>query len=845
MSIRADRASLTRKHKISITALKAENKKLRLDNKKQKKWLESYQRIFENSQDALLILKNRQFVDANNASIELLGYPDKEQLINSEPFQLSPAFQDDGMKSSIKEHQMMDLAVTHGSHRFEWTHLRFDGTPILLEVLLVTISTAPEESFYTIWRDISDKAMNRKRIEASEERFRALVESTSDFIWEVDQEARYTYASPKIEEILGYTPSEILGDTPFALMPEHIREQVEKQFFSVLKSGQSFQNLENINYHKNGKPVLLETSGVPFFNNRNELAGYRGIDRDITSRKHAEEQLVLSESVFSNSIEGIAITSPDATIEQVNNAFTTITGYSREEVLGNNIRILKSNRHDDEFYKEMWDKLLAEGKWSGEIWNRKKDGSAYPEWLSISEIRNIKGETTNYISIFHDISERKVKEEQLEFLAFHDPLTKLPNRRLFYDRLNISLQTAIRTGEKLALIHMDIDDFRHINDSMGHHFGDDLLCSVANRISNICRSSDTLARYGGDEFVIILTHLKDTQEALDCSNRLLYLFDKPISVSKEETHTSISIGISVYPDDGETIITLEKNSDLALTRAKERGKGQVYFFHKELNEAFLRRTFLINSLRRAVRDFSSFSMVYQPKVDAELNSIKSVEALIRWRKDGAPVSPEEFIPIAEDTNLIITLGNWILHTALSDMKKVHESGHCDISFSINLSTKQFNDSRLFSTIEKLTSEIGIDRSKLLLEITESAPVENIDDAIKIMKRFNTININFSMDDFGKGHSSLNNLKRFPLKELKIDRSFITDIPHNQDDIAISKTIINMAKTLGCQVVAEGVETEAQLSFLQAQGCHLIQGYLFYKPLPLTELLIALENSADL
>ncbi|MCK5736794.1 MAG: EAL domain-containing protein [Spirochaetaceae bacterium] len=813
-------------------------REMKTELKSLQKYEECYRSIFENSLDAVLILRNRKISELNKAVLTMLGYRDKESILEKQLFQLSPKKQSNGEISAEKEIGAMDITVRLGSFRFEWTFLKSNGSTALAEVLLTFVSNENgEEVIRSTWRDLSERK--------SEERFKDLVETTSDFIWEVDRNARYTYASPRIKELLGYNPGEIIGKTPFDFMLDERKTQVMETITSLALKGESFQYMENISLHKNGTQVTLESSGVPYFNEEGLFAGYRGIDRDITTRKKVEEQLLLSESVFTNSIEGIAITTPDGTIQKVNKAFTDITGYSSEEALGKNPRILKSDRHNDAFYEKMWQDLITIGQWSNEIWNRKKDGSAYPEWLSISAIKNEEGEITNFISVFHDISEKKSSEEQLEFLAFHDPLTKLPNRRLFYDRLNISIQTSVRTESKLALLYMDIDNFKNINDSYGHPFGDEVLCRVKDRINSICRSSDTFARYGGDEFVIILNRLKTAQEAMEFSNRLIDLFKNPISIFKEDVYTSLSIGLAIFPDDGSDIIALEKNADLALYKAKNEGKDQVYSFHTGLKDSFLRKTFLINNLRQAVKNYSSFSIVYQPKVDAEQKTIRSVEALLRWNLDGKEVGPDEFIPIAEETNLIIPLGDWVLKTALSDMKTVHDSGYSDIAFSINLSTKQFNDSRLFNTIEKLTAEIGIKRSKLFFEITETAPMDNIDEAVRIMKKINTIGINFSMDDFGTGHSSLSNLKKFPLKELKIDRSFIMDIPHDKNDTAISKTIIDMAGILGCQVVAEGVETEAQLNFLTEHGCNLIQGYLFYKPLPLEKLLDVLNKPIDL
>ena len=596
------------------------------------------------------------------------------------------------------------------------------------------------------------------------------------------------------------------------------------------------------------------------------------LEKADTEAKRTQAELMLTDNVFKNTIEGIVITDPSGSIQRVNRAFTEITGYTEEEAIGQNPRILRSDRHSSEFYQQMWEKLLDGGQWSGEIWNRRKDGSAYPEWLSISSLKNDQGDISHFISLFHDISEIKMREEELQFLAFHDPLTQLPNRKLFYDRAKVALRTAKRFGRKMGLLYMDMDNFKTINDAYGHPFGDEFLCSVKEIISSICRESDTFARYGGDEFVIILNNLKTSHDAIDFSERVIDLFKAPLNVREEKIYTSISIGLSVFPDDGDDIVTLEKNADMALYEAKRRGKRNTFRYRQNLEDEMLRKVSLERRLRDAIVDFSSFKLFYQPKVDIVSHTIYGVEALLRWLPDGEMISPADFIPIAEETNMIIPLGEWIIHQAMSDIKTIHD--HFDTSheirpptssdysnlpianadngkkmddapwrpyLSINLSGKQFNDGNLFNIIEGALKESGYDRSRLIFEITESIPMHNTERSIKIMNRFNDMGMALSIDDFGTGYSSLSYLKRFPIHELKIDRSFIKDLPDDKLDAAISQTIITMANNLNFQVVAEGVETREQLMFLKDHGCRLIQGFLFYKPLPINALQDVMET----
>lgn len=678
---------------------------------------------------------------------------------------------------------------------------------------------------------ISQLEEAQTEIRKSEERFRGLVESTADWIWEVDQNAVYTYASPRVEDILGYRPEEVIGKTPFDLMTEDEKERVGGIFSAIVAKQQAFFSLENMNIHKAGDLVSMETSGVPFFDDSGQLLGYRGIDRDISKRKQNEEALLMTESVFTNTIEGIAITDREGTIQRVNQAFCDITGYTREEAVGSNPRILKSDRHDSRFYQGMWEDILGKGQWSGEIWNRRKDGSAYPEWLSISALRNPDGDITNFVSLFHDISEKKLKEEQLQFLAFHDPLTHLPNRKLLYDRTAVSIKNARRAKEKVGLLYMDLDNFKHINDSYGHPFGDEFLIKVKDRINTVCRESDTFARYGGDEFVIVLNHIRKEEEVIEFSNRVLDLFKTPVTIMGEEVFTSVSIGLAIFPDDGMDLVTLEKHADMALYEAKRDGKRRSFHFKQGLKDKMLRKIRLENALRGAVQGFPDFNVAYQPKVDTAVdNKIKGVEALLRWHMDGEPVSPGEFIPVAEESNLILPIGEWLMKKAMTDIKEIHDMGCPDLSLAINLSTKQFNDKNLFDTIEATIRETCFPPEKLCLEITESIPMENAKRAIDIMTRLAGLGIQLSMDDFGTGYSSLSVLKNFPLNELKIDRSFVRDLPANKNDAAICKTIIHMAGELGFQVVAEGVETDLQLGFLKANNCSIIQGFRFYKPM---------------
>ncbi|MCG8564662.1 MAG: EAL domain-containing protein [Desulfobacterales bacterium] len=670
-------------------------------------------------------------------------------------------------------------------------------------------------------------------IRAGRERFQSLVETSSDWVWEMGPDFTYTYVGAKVEDILGYEPNELLGKSLFDLVPAGKGSAWKAGHRELMYQG--YNRVEVQLTHRNGEVKILESSGISLVDSQGRCVGFRGMDRDVSQQKQIEAQLLLSQRIFDNTVEGIAVTDLKGQIRRVNPAFCEITGYSRADALGMNIRMLRSQRHDPEFYLAMDSQVASEGYWCGEIWNRRMDGSAFPEWLSISLVPDPGGQPSSRVYIFHDISEKKLKEEQVKFLSFHDPLTRLPNRKLFYDRAQVALMTAKRKKRRVGFLFMDMDNFMEINDTFGHPFGDAFLCAVKDRIGGICRKSDTFARYGGDEFVIVLNDIVDSHAVEAFARRVITLFKTPVMVEETEVFTSVSIGISIYPDDGVELVTLEKNADMALGEAKRDGKRKYCLFQQTLGDRLIRKTQLENELRRSITDFVSFSLHYQPKVDVLENRITGVEALLRWEYDGNLVSPGEFIPIAEENNSILPLGEWVMQRAMLEIKQLHDMGYGDISLAINLSSKQFKDARLFEKIKSLLALTGFDKSRLCFEITESIPMADVEGGIRIMEEFKRMGIQLSLDDFGTGYSSLGYLNKFPIQELKIDRSFIKDLPLKADDSAISRATLKMAHSLDLQVVAEGVENLEQLNFLKENGCRYIQGYLFYKPMPLSEL----------
>jgi diguanylate cyclase (GGDEF)-like protein/PAS domain S-box-containing protein len=563
---------------------------------------------------------------------------------------------------------------------------------------------------------------------------------------------------------------------------------------------------------------------------------------DITERKENEYLLLMSESVFSHTMEGIMITDPDGTIVRINPAFTQISGYSEEEVCGRNPRFLNSHHQPGDFFREMWGSLEKAGTWSGEVWNRRKSGEAFPEWLTINSINDEKGELIHYVGIFKDISDIKESEEKLRYQVSHDALTGLPNRILFEDRLNRAIARAKRGNLSLVVLFLDMDNFKNINDSLGHQAGDDFLKIIAERLVQSCRGEDTVARLGGDEFVILIPELTEQHNIIEITNRLQETVGEPLLFNTHELHPMVSIGVTVYPEDGTSPQMLMKNADLAMYKAKEMGKGTYSLFNQEMNRQVRKRMDLENLLKKSLRRNEMY-MVYQPKVSPQTGKITGMEALVRWQnKVMGLISPVDFIPLAEESGFILTLGDWVLEKSLSDLQDILSVTGDRYEMAVNLSPRQFRDKKLIERIKAVMGKIGTDPSLVNFEITEHAAMEKSEESLAIMKQLRQLGVRLSIDDFGTGYSSYSYMTQFEMNCLKIDKSFIDEVPDHRNPSAIMKNIIDLGHTLNMEVVAEGVETEAQVKFLAESGCDIIQGYYYYKPMSKEDLINVLTNN---
>jgi diguanylate cyclase (GGDEF)-like protein len=488
--------------------------------------------------------------------------------------------------------------------------------------------------------------------------------------------------------------------------------------------------------------------------------------------------------------------------------------------------------------------LNEKGRWQGEVWNRHKDGAPYLVMQNISAIKDSYGEIVQFAAVFHDITEAKRDEEEIKYQAYHDLLTGLANRALFNDRLKQAIGRANRDKKKVALLFIDVDDFKNINDNFGHHAGDLLLQGIGIRLTACVRETDTVSRYAGDEFVVIMENTKDGKSVASVAEKILRSLSEPYTYQGKKIVSTVSIGISIYPTDGESVEAMVTNADLAMYHVKDKNKNNFSFFTKSLNEQATRRHELEYKMREALERIE-FTVYYQPKVSISSGKITSMEALVRWKSGNEIIPPSAFIPLAEDTGLIMPIGEFVLFSACEQLKAWQDMGYKDLTVSVNISARQIDNQNLLEVVRFALAETGLDANSLCLEFTETSIMEDMDAAITTLKGIKDLGVHISLDDFGTGYSSLSHLRTFPIDELKIDRFFIISVPDNREDSAIATTVISMAQNLNLRVVAEGVETKEQLDFLRSAGCDEIQGYLFSRPVPAKEMEKLLKDGKTL
>ncbi|WP_341744518.1 putative bifunctional diguanylate cyclase/phosphodiesterase [Azonexus hydrophilus] len=687
-----------------------------------------------------------------------------------------------------------------------------------------------------IWRWLVDRLTLPAKLAGELQRSRQQLQEIQRLAgigsWELDLEKNELSWSDELYRIFEIDPA--LGPADYEhflqMVHEEDRERVDQAYQAALATRQPYE-VEHRMVMPDGRIKQIRERGETIYDEAGKPLRSIGTAQDITDIRLLESQMQLLGSAFHHSGEAIMITDHNNRILTVNAAFTMLTGYAQDEVVGQDPRILSAGRTSREDYKRMWAAIKEKSFWQGEIWDRRKDGGVYPKWLSVSVIRDDQGDIRYHVAHFTDVSTERATEAKIHYMAHHDMLTGLNNRFSLKDRLEHALAVARRESARVALLFIDLDRFKVINDTLGHHVGDELLIHVSRRLRQCVRESDLVARLGGDEFVVMLSGIEHSSSVAMVAEKLVMRVAEPYPVGAHTLYTTPSIGIAIYPMDGEDGETLMRNADAAMYHAKSAGRNNFQFFDAKMNEAAVERLGIEHALRLALgRD--EFRLHFQPIINLRTGKVSCVEALIRWQHpERGLLAPGMFIGVAEETGLIQPIGDWVIWAACRQLAAFREAGLTGVKMAINISAIQMRNSDLSVLARGVIEAYSLPPGDLVFEITESVAMEHPDETVRVLDLLRDMGVSLALDDFGTGYSSLSYLRMFALDKLKLDRSFVEEIGQDVDGQVICDATIGLAHNLGLTLVAEGVETEAQLDYLRARGCDLVQGYLFSKPLP--------------
>lgn len=675
-------------------------------------------------------------------------------------------------------------------------------------------------------------------LRASQLKWQYALEAAGHGVWDYDVPSGRLHLSRQWKAMLGYAEHEIgdgLAEWDGRLHPDD-RENCYADFMSMARGDtEAFGNIRRLRCKNGSYRWFLGQGRVMEWGENGAPRRAVGTHTDITEQVAANEQLREAATVFQASTEAIMITDAAGVIKTVNPAFSAVTGYAPAEVVGQNPRILKSGRMPAEYYRRMWHHLLENGHWEAEVWNRRKDGKIYPEWQTITAVRNDQGEIIEYVAVFSDVTKRRLSEEEIRFRAHYDVLTGLPNRSLLTERLDQAIRVCQRDGGKLGLLFIDLDRFKQVNDTLGHKAGDMLLREAAHRLQSCVRESDTVARQGGDEFVVLLLGVEKATDAGQVATKIAESVARPFDLNGQEARVGASIGITLFPDDGQDASTLLRNADLAMYRAKELGRNNFQFFEYEMTRRALERAALERDFRLALQDKGDFELYFQPIIDLRDGRLSGFEALSRWHRRGEQlVMPDQFIPLAEDTGLIQDFGCWVISEACLQLSRLPWTDD-RLHVAVNVSSRQLPDRLSLSWLLSTVESYGLLPENLALEITERSLLDNSEETRRWLREARRQGFLVSLDDFGTGYTALAYLKYFVIDKLKIDKAFIRDLEANPSDRAVVRAILAMAGSLGLEVVAEGIETEGQKTLLSDMGCGFVQGYQIARPMPVGQL----------
>ncbi|MFM0203014.1 EAL domain-containing protein [Paraburkholderia fungorum] len=770
-----------------------------------------------------------RFLAVNAAAIQQYGYSESE-FLGMTIRAIRPNVEISRLESYLQRSDVQQQGRTMAGI---WHHRRKDGSMISADISYHALNFMGRAAFFVLADDVTEQINAEAEAQRSNQMLETVIDNIPQRIFWKDRESRYLGCNMAFardaglsysEQVVGKSDSEMPWRAYAELLNEHDRE--------VVTTGVPKMNFE-VDVLIDGVHRTMVTSKLPFTDSDGRVIGVLGSYTDITERKRSDLALRLQSRALDASVNAILITAPSPAgnlIEYVNPAFMRITGYDPAEVIGHDCRVLQRDDRDQEGVALIRQALAANREVSAVVRNYRKDGALFWNQLFIAPVPNAEGVITHHIGVINDVTDLIRYQEQLEYQANYDSLTRLPNRNLLRDRLQHALIVAHRHHKGVAVVFIDLDGFKNVNDTLGHSVGDRLLSVVAERLARCSRTSDTVARHGGDEFVIVMTDTVDEQSLIAWMERVRASISEPVWLDGTELYVGCSMGASLFPQDGEDAETLMKKADLAMYRAKDMGRNTFQFYQPEMNASAGARLNLERRLRRALRD-NEFLLHYQPQVDIESGRIVGTEALVRWHDpEVGLVLPSLFIPVAEESGLIGPLSEWVLREACRQNKAWQDEGLPPARVSVNLSARVFQQRDIAKLVKQVLAETGLEPQYLELELTESTIMRNAEEAVSMLNELHALGIGLAIDDFGTGYSSLSYLKRFPVDRLKIDRSFVSDIGVSGDDETITSAIIALAHSLKLQVIAEGVETSAQLDFLKERACDEMQGFYFARPL---------------
>ncbi|ARJ67240.1 PAS domain S-box protein [Magnetospirillum sp. ME-1] len=771
--------------------------------------------------DGKVVFANRRFCEITGMAREAcIGHPARR------------LFADDAQRHEVVR-QLKDAGeIVDADVKF----FRADGSSFW-SVLTIRPATLEGEAVNLAWiYDVSKRKQAEQAILDGRALIRAMLDSSTDGIVLLNAQGTILALNAAASAIFEKNGEDLPGQPVWDHLPESVAGPIRHAIEGVLARGDSVESHYAIGAR------LFDVHMHPVANAAGRFDRVAMFSRDVTQSHQRRQQLRKLETALEQAPVSVMITDSHGAIEYVNRAFVLVSGYSEDEVLGRNPRLLKSGDTVASLYRDMWHCLSTGTTWQGELCNRAKDGSLFWEYATISPIRDDDGAVTHYMAVKENITQRKQAEQLLVHQATHDTLTGLPNRLLLEDRVHHAIEVAKREGRRIGLMFLDLDRFKIVNDSLGHVAGDQLLKVVADRLRHTLRRSDTVARLGGDEFVVVLTHFQSSSELAEVAEKISAALDEPVELAGHKVHVGASIGIALYPEDGDNFNALMKDADTAMYRAKQKGRNTFCFYDSDMNDEALDRLKLEEALRRALVR-GEFQLFYQPQVDLQTGQTSGVEALIRWNSpDRGQVSPALFIPVAEESNLISMIGWWVLEESCRQIAAWRDEGLSGIKVAVNVSGRQFLNHALVECISDLMAQYGVQPSQLEIELTESTVMAEPERAIEQLTRLREIGIQVSVDDFGTGYSSLSYLKRLPLSTIKVDRSFVRDVNNQSENAAIVSAILGLADALDMSIVAEGVETEGEEQHLKDAGCIKVQGFRYAKPMPADQLAGWLEQA---